>query len=100
MERYAVRPTGHLREVKNHRLLNENSGSVAWLALGASVALFDAFAPETMSHAVDRALSRKYGKVATVAAVATVALHLVNGFDKAGIPDPMVKIIGGIRRRK
>ena len=97
MERWAVRPTGHL---KDHRLLNENSGSLAWLACGAAIAAYDMFAPETMSHAVDRAMGRKYGKIATVAAVATVALHLVNGFDRAGIPDPMVKVVGRIRRRK
>lgn len=105
MERYAARPTGHLIDrsgkIREHRLFHENIGSIGWLALGAGVAAFDAWAPETLSHAAERALNRnKYGKIATTAAVATVALHLVRAFDKAGIPDPMVKIVGGIRRRK
>lgn len=99
MERYSVRPTGHLID-RTGSLRNEHQGTIGWLALGAGVALFDRYAKETMSGAVDRALKRPYGRIATVAAVATVALHLVNGFDRAGIPDPMVKIVGGIRRRK
>lgn len=97
MERWAVRPTGHLREAP---ILHEKQGTLGWLGLAAGVAIFDAFAKETMSHAADRAMARKYGKIATVAAVATVAFHLVNAFDKAGIPDPMTKIVGRIRRRK
>lgn len=98
MERWAVRPTGHLID-RSGKLRNEHQGTLGWLGLAAGVAVFDALAKETMSHAADRAMARKYGKFATVAAVATVALHLVNGFDKAGIPDPMTKIVGKIRRR-
>lgn len=105
MERWAVRPTGHLFErggkVREHRLLNEHQGTLFWAVLGAGVALADMYGKETLSHAAERALNRnRYGKIATTAAIATVALHLTRSFDKVGIPDPMTTVVGRIRRRK
>lgn len=69
----------------------EHAGTVGWIAIAAGVAAFDYFAPETLSHAVDRALERPYGRYAAIGGVAITAAHLLNL-----IPDqydPFLKIM-------
>lgn len=99
MERYASRATGHLID-RTGALRNEHQGTVGWLILGAGVAAWDMYSKETLSSGARRAMQRPYGRIATTAAIATVALHLVGGFEKAGIPDPMTRVVGQLRRRK
>ena len=53
-------------------------GTYGWVAIAAGVAAWDYFAPETLSHAVDRALEHKTWRYAAVGAVAVTAAHLLN----------------------
>lgn len=53
-------------------------GTLGWVGLAAGVVLFDRYAPETLSHAVDRALERPVGRYAAIGAVAITAAHLLN----------------------
>lgn len=54
------------------------AGTYGWIALAAGVAAFDRFSNETLSHAMDRALERPYGRYAAIGAVAVTAAHLLN----------------------
>lgn len=58
-------------------------GTYGWMAIGAFVAVFDCLAPETMSDAVDRALTRPAGRVAVAGAIAVTSAHLLNVLPKA-----------------
>lgn len=76
------------------RLNESHAGTIGWIALGASVAAWDMFAPETLSHAVDRALeSPKMRPIAYALGAITIS-HLFNVFDKLGIPqyDPYARL--------
>jgi hypothetical protein len=53
-------------------------GTAGWLALGAGVVAFDYLSPETLSHAVDRALECPRSRYAAMGAVAITAAHLLN----------------------
>lgn len=55
-----------------------HAGTYGWVALAAGVAAFDYLAPETLSHAVDRALERPYGRIAAIGAIAVTSAHLLN----------------------
>jgi len=70
-------------------------GTVGWIGLGVYVATFDALAPETLSHAVDRALEHPIGKVAVPLAIGTVAGHLMNVFPES--IDPITRTVGFLR---
>lgn len=54
--------------------------NVAWGVLGASVAVYEYYAPdnELLSNAVDRALERPIGRVLVAGAIGATALHLLN----------------------
>ncbi len=56
----------------------EHFGTYGWAALAAGVAAFDILSPETLSHAVDRALERPVGRYFALGAIAVTAAHLVN----------------------
>lgn len=53
-------------------------GTAGWVALAAGVAAFDYYMPETLSHAVDRALERPRARYMAIGAVAVTAAHLLN----------------------
>lgn len=53
---------------------NSKSATLGWLALGAGVALFDRYSPETLTNRAHRAEHPLAAKLA----IGTVALHLAN----------------------
>jgi hypothetical protein len=55
-----------------------HSGTYGWMALGAFVAAWDVFAPETLSNAIDRAIERPGGRIAVIGTIAITAAHLLN----------------------
>ncbi|UOF77999.1 hypothetical protein [Caudoviricetes sp.] len=69
-----------------------HAGTYGWVALAAGVAAFDYFAPETLSHAVDRALERPMGRYAAIGAVAITAAHLLNLIPKEYDPFCLIRL--------
>lgn len=69
-----------------------HAGTYGWIALAAGVAAFDYLAPETLSHAVDRALERPYGRIAAIGAVAVTAAHLLNLIPREYDPFVMIHL--------
>ena len=65
---------------------DSHAGTYGWVALAAGIAVFDYFAPETLSHAVDRALECPRGRYAAIGAVALTAAHLLNVLPKQADP--------------
>lgn len=67
---------------------------MAWLALGWGVAVYDYAAPEgqMLSEGVDRALEKH--PLLTVAAVGTVALHLLNVLPERIDPLHQLSVMG------
>lgn len=55
-----------------------HAGTYGWIGLAAGVAAFDYLSPETLSHAVDRALERPVGKYLAIGSMAIVGAHLLN----------------------
>lgn len=55
-----------------------HAGSYGWIAIAAGVAAFDYFSPETLSHAVDRALEHPVRRYAAIGAIAVTSAHLLN----------------------
>lgn len=53
-------------------------GTYGWVALATGVALWDIYAPETLSEAVDRALDHKYMKYIAWGVGGIVTGHLFN----------------------
>ena len=53
-------------------------GTVGWCFIGGFVLAWDVLAPETLSHAVDRALEHPIGRYAAIGAVAITGAHLLN----------------------
>lgn len=56
----------------------EHAGTYGWAALALGVLVFDRYAPETLSHAVDRALERPHGRYAAIGGIVITAAHLLN----------------------
>lgn len=53
-------------------------GTYGWIGLATAVALWDIYAPETLSHAVDRALDHKYMKYIAWGIGGVVTGHCLN----------------------
>jgi len=70
----------------------EHAGTLGWVGLAAGVVAFDVLAPETLSHAVDRALERPYGRYAAIGAIAVTAAHLLNVIPKGYDPFCLLNI--------
>lgn len=70
------------------------AANIGWALIVGGVAAWDMFAPETLSHGVDRALERPYARYAAIGAIAVTSAHLLNVFDQLGIPnaDPIAAI--------
>ncbi|MCA9343216.1 hypothetical protein KC950_04365 [Candidatus Saccharibacteria bacterium] len=77
-------------EIRKH--FERNAGTYGWIGLIGYVALFDIYAPETMSSAADRALEHPIMKYVALGAAAITTAHVINAFDAYDIPDPIQKI--------
>lgn len=63
-------------------------GTLGWGIVAGFVVAWDVLAPETLSHAVDRALERPIGKYAAIGAVAVTGAHLLNVLPESIDPFP------------
>lgn len=75
--------------------------NVIWGVLGASVAIYEYYAPEgeLMSEAVDRALQKPLARYLVIGAVAITAAHLLNIPERLNLEqyDPIHRL-GQIKR--
>lgn len=62
------------------------AGTYGWISLATAVAIWDIYAPETLSHAVDRALDHKYMKYIAWGIGGIVTGHCLNVLPNAVDP--------------